>query len=174
MGISIVIDFSRSRALSRVARKYHSQALEADALHFRTDIWSSSVVIVGLVAVKLADWFPGLQWMRAGDAVAALGVSMIVVWVSVQLGRRTVDALLDAAPPGLERRIAEAVEAVPGVRGCHNIRLRPSGPVLFVDLHVLADGRWSLEQAHELTETIEAAIHGVAPGADITVHEEPA
>jgi len=173
MVTSIAIDASRSRLLYRVAKKFNSQALEADALHFRTDIWSSSVVIAGLIAVKTAEWFPSLRWLRAGDAVAALGVSAIVVWVSVQLGRRTVDALLDAAPAGLERRIAEAVEAVPGVRGCHNIRLRPSGPSLFVDLHVLADGRLSLAQAHDLTEVIEAAIHGVAPGADVTVHAEP-
>lgn len=173
MVTSIAIDASRSRLLYRVAKKFNSQALEADALHFQTDIWSSSVVIVGLIAVKIAEWFPGLAWMRAGDAVAALGVSAIVVWVCVQLGRRTLDALLDAAPAGLERRIAEAVEAVPGVRGCHNIRLRPSGPALFVDLHVLADGRLSLTQAHELTEVIEAAIQSVAPGADVTVHAEP-
>jgi cation diffusion facilitator family transporter len=173
MATSITIDASRSRLLYRVAKKFNSQALEADALHFQTDIWSSSVVIVGLIAVKIAEWSPSLGWLRAGDAVAALGVSAIVVWVCVQLGRRTVDALLDTAPAGLDGRIAVAVEAVPGVRGCHNIRIRPSGPELFVDLHVLADGGLSLAQAHELTEVIEAAIHTVAPGADVTVHAEP-
>ena len=173
MAVSIAIDASRSRMLYRVAKKFNSQALEADALHFQTDIWSSSVVIVGLAAVKIAQWLPGFRWLHAGDAVAALGVSAIVVWVSVQLGRRTLEALLDTAPPGLERRIAETVEAIPGVRGCHNIRIRPSGPTLFVDLHVLADGALPLAQAHELTEAIEAAIRGVAPGADVTVHAEP-
>jgi cation diffusion facilitator family transporter len=173
MATSIVIDASRARMLYRVAKKYNSQALEADALHFQTDIWSSSVVILGLIAVKIAAWFPSLGWLRAGDAVAALGVSAIVVWICVQLGRRTVEALLDTAPAGLERRIAEAVKAVPGVRDCHHIRIRPSGPELFVDLHVLADGGLTLAQAHELTEVIEGAIHGVAPGADVTVHPEP-
>jgi cation diffusion facilitator family transporter len=173
MMVSIAIDASRSRMLYRVAKKFNSQALEADALHFQTDIWSSSVVIVGLLAVKIAEWVPGLGWLRAGDAVAALGVSAIVVWVSVQLGRRTLEALLDTAPAGLESRIAEAVNAVPGARGCHNIRIRPSGPTLFVDLHVLADGGLSLAQAHALTEAIEAAIASVAPGADVTVHAEP-
>ena len=131
------------------------------------------MVIVGLIAVKIAGWFPSLGWLRAGDAVAALGVSAIVVWVCAQLGRRTVDALLDTAPAGLERRIAETVKTVPGVRDCHNIRIRASGPELFVDLHVLADGGLTLAQAHELTEVIEASIHGVAPGADVTVHPEP-
>ena len=173
MVTSIVIDASRSRMLNRVAKKYNSQALEADALHFQTDIWSSSVVIVGLGAVKLAAWFPGLAWLRSGDAVAALGVSVIVVWISVRLGRRTVDALLDTAPAGLERRIAAAVAAIPGARDCHHVRIRQSGPKLFIDLHVLADGGQTLAKAHALTEQIEAEIQRLAPEADVTVHPEP-
>ena len=170
---SIVVDVSRSRVLERTARKYNSQALEADALHFRTDIWSSSVVILGLIGVKLGEWVPSLAVLREADAVAALGVSAVVVWISVQLGRRTIDALVDKAPAGLEQRIAARVEAVPGVRDCHQVRLRYSGPVLFVDLHVLVDGKQTLTQAHDLTEFIEHAIHEIAPGADITVHPEP-
>jgi cation diffusion facilitator family transporter len=154
MGISIVTDFSRSRVLSRAATKYHSQALEADALHFQTDIWSSSVVIFGLIGVK-AGW-------NGGDSVAALGVSAVVVWVSVKLGRET-----------LEERISAIVQAVAGVRNCHQIRIRWSGPVLFIDLHVLVDGNQTLAEAHRLTETIEAAILEIAPRADVTVHPEP-
>jgi cation diffusion facilitator family transporter len=162
---SIAIDASRSRVLARAAKKYGSQALEADALHFQTDVWSSAVVIVGLALVKL-----GLWW---GDAVAALGVSAVVVWVSVRLGRRTVDALLDTAPEGMEQRIAAAVSQVDGVRDCHQVRLRYSGAVLFIDLHVLVDGGQTLAEAHRLTETIEAAIQEIAPQADVTVHPEP-
>ena len=162
---SIVIDVSRSRMLARMAKKYRSQALEADALHFRTDVWSSAVVIVGLASVKLGWWW--------GDAVAALGVSALVVWVSVQLGRRTVDALLDTAPAGMEERVAAAVSTVEGVRDCHQVRVRYSGPVLFIDLHVLVDGAQTLTEAHKLTETIEAVIQEIAPQADVTVHPEP-
>jgi len=165
MVVSIVVDASRSRVLSRTAEKYHSQALEADALHFQTDIWSSAVVIVGLISAKLG--------FAAGDAVAALGVSAVVVWVSIQLGRRTIDALLDTAPAGMEQQIAAVVEGVPGVRNCHNIRIRESGPSLFIDLHVLVDGSQTLAQAHDLTETIEAAIREISPRADVTVHPEP-
>jgi cation diffusion facilitator family transporter len=165
MGISIVVDLSRSRVLSRAAKKHNSQALEADALHFQTDVWSSAVVIMGLIGVRFGLW--------AADAIAALGVCAVVVWVSVQLGRRTVDALLDSAPPGMEERIAAVVEAVPGVHNCHAIRTRYSGPVLFIDLHVLVDGKQTLFEAHELTEHIESAIAKVVPGADITVHPEP-
>jgi cation diffusion facilitator family transporter len=170
---SIVVDFSRSRLLSRTAKKYNSQALEADALHFQTDVWTSAVVIVGLISVKASQWYPRLAFLSNSDAVAALGVSVLVVWVSWQLGRRTIDALLDSAPPGMEDRIAAAVAAVPGVQNCHNIRLRYSGPVLFIDLHVLVDGQQTLFEAHRLTETIEGVIQQIAPKADVTVHPEP-
>jgi cation diffusion facilitator family transporter len=170
---SIAIDFSRSRMLARAAKKYHSQALEADALHFSTDIWSSGVVILGLMAVKAAEWWPSVAFLRSGDAVAALGVSAVVMWVSVQLGRRTIDELLDTAPPGMEARIWAAVDAVPGVRNCHNVRIRYSGPMPFIDLHVLVDGKQTLTEAHDLTETIERAIQEIVPGADVTVHPEP-
>ncbi len=173
MAISIVIDYSRSRMLARTAKKYNSQALEADALHFETDVWSSAVVIVGLACVKLGEWAPPLGGLRDADAVAALGVSVLVIWVCWQLGRRTVDALLDSAPVGMEERILAAVSQVPGVRDCHNIRVRYSGPVLFLDLHVLVDGRQSLFEAHALTETIEGVIQQIVPHADVTVHPEP-
>lgn len=170
---SIVVDVSRSRVLKRAAIKYHSQALEADALHFATDVWSSSVVIVGLAAVKAGDWWPRLLFLRNADAVAALGVSALVVWVSARLGRRTLDALIDRAPEGMEQRIISAVESVEGVRNCHNVRMRYSGPILFIDLHVLVDGAQSLAQAHLLTETIEEVIRAFAGNADVTVHPEP-
>ena len=173
MVTSIVIDVSRSRVLARAAKEYNSQALEADALHFQTDVWSSAVVIFGLLCVKVGQGYPALDALRSADAVAALGVSGLVVWVSWSLGRRTVDALLDSAPAGLEERISAAVSVVPGVMNCHNIRVRYSGPVLFVDLHVLVDGQQTLQQAHELTETIEGVIQGIVPGADVTVHPEP-
>jgi len=166
MLVSIAVDASRARVLSRAARKYNSQALEADALHFQTDIWSSAVVVAGLISVKLG--------LRSADALAALGVCGVVVWVSARLGHRTIDALLDSAPAGMEQRIASIVEGVPGVQNCHAIRIRSSGPVLFVDLHVLVDGQQTLAQAHALTEAIECAIHNVAPAADVTVHPEPA
>jgi cation diffusion facilitator family transporter len=173
MLVSIVIDASRSRALARTAKKYNSQALEADALHFQTDIWSSTVVIFGLAAVKVGQWLPGLSSLRNGDAVAALGVSVVVVWVSWQLGRKTIDGLLDSAPAGMEDQISAAVSAVPGVMNCHNIRVRYSGPVMFIDLHVLVDGQQTLAEAHRLTETVEGVIQRIVPAADVTVHPEP-
>lgn len=174
MAISIVVDVSRSRALYRAAHKYRSQALEADALHFHTDIWSSSVVIMGLGCVKVSEWFPSLGWMIHADAVAAIMVALIVVQVSFKLGMRTIHALLDTAPAGMERKIIDAAESLPGVENCHNVRMRYSGPRLFVDVHVLMDGHQTLQEAHDLTEEVERAIQEVAPDADVTVHPEPA
>ncbi len=174
MVTSIVVDVSRSRMLYRAARKHNSQALEADALHFSTDIWSSAVVILGLVCVKLSDWFPRLGALKSADAVAAIFVAIIVVEVSVKLGWRTISVLMDSAPAGLEQKIVAAVEAVPGVINCHQVRLRYSGPRLFVDTHVLVNGDQSLRQAHALTEEIETVIQQLAPEADVTVHPEPA
>jgi cation diffusion facilitator family transporter len=174
MAVSIVIDISRSRALYRAARKYHSQALEADALHFSTDIWSSGVVILGLACVKAGDVWPRFGWLRYADAVAAIIVALIVIYISYELGMRTVHALLDAAPAGMEEKIIQAAEALPGVKNCHNVRVRYSGAQLFVDAHVLVDGGQTLQQAHDLTDEVERAIQAVAPNADVTVHPEPA
>jgi len=170
---SVVVDVSRSRMLYRVAKKFNSQALEADALHFSTDVWSSTVVILGLISVKLSEWVPGWGGLRYADAVAAIIVAVIVVQVSIKLGHRTVAALLDTAPAGLEETISSAVSALPGVNDCHNVRLRYSGPQLFVDIHILVDGNQSLRAAHALTEEIERTIQKLVPQADVTVHPEP-
>ncbi|MFA4875519.1 MAG: cation diffusion facilitator family transporter [bacterium] len=173
MGISIVVDISRSRMLSRTAKKYHSQALEADALHFSTDVWSSSVVILGLVCVKAGSWFPKYSWLREADAVAALLVAAIVVYVAIRLGIRTIEALIDAAPPGLVEKITGMVESLPQVHDCHHVRIRRAGPQLFIDIHITVDGGQSLTEAHDLTEKVEKTIQAMLPESDITVHPEP-
>jgi len=173
MATSIGVDISRSRMLYRAAKKYNSQALEADALHFSTDIWSSAVVILGLLCVKVSEWVPSLASLRQADSVAAILVGLIVVYVSMQLGIRTVQALLDVAPSGIEKKIISAVEVVPGVTDCHNVRLRYSGPQLFVDIHVRIDGNKTLKEAHNLTDEIERVIQQLAPNADVTIHPEP-
>jgi cation diffusion facilitator family transporter len=173
MTTSIVVDVCRSRILYRTARKYNSQALEADALHFSTDIWSSAVVILGLFCVKLSEWAPNLAFLRQADSVAAMMVGLIVVYVSIQLGIRTIQALLDVAPSGMEKKIKSAVEVLPGITDCHSVRLRYSGPQLFVDIHILVDGNQTLKETHNLTEEIERVIQKLIPNADITVHPEP-
>jgi cation diffusion facilitator family transporter len=174
MGTSIVVDFTRSRILSRAAKKYKSQALEADALHFSTDIWSSSVVILGLIGLTVAQKVQGLDWMQKADSVAALVVAIIVIYVSAELGYRTISALLDTAPKGLADKIEKLAGGVVGVVDAHAIRIRPSGAHTFIDMHVTMDGSLTLNEAHAATELIEAAILKEVSPADVTVHVEPA
>ncbi len=172
MFISIVVDISRSRALSRAAKKHRSQALEADALHFSTDVWSSSVVIVGLLAVVASEAFH-IPWLARADAVAALGVAGIAVLISLRLGRKSVDDLLDAVPPDLLSQVAAAAH-VEGVREVSQVRVRRSGPDVFADVTLEVDRGLSLEAAHELAERAEEAVRSAVPGSDVVVHTHPA
>jgi cation diffusion facilitator family transporter len=171
MAVSIAIDISRSRSLMRVARRTRSQALEADALHFSTDVWSSSVVIVGLLGVRLAPML-NAPWLVHADTVAALGVAAIVVWVSFLLGRRTVADLLDEAPPEVRDQIEEAARLL-GVLEVGRVRVRRSGSEHFVDLTLKAEPDLSLEGAHALADRVEQAVCERLPGADVVVHVEP-
>jgi cation diffusion facilitator family transporter len=175
IAVSIVVDVNRSRMLSRVARKHRSQALEADALHFSTDIWSSSVVLVGLGCVWLGRHvFPRQSGiLNKADAVAALGVAFIVLFVSYRLGKRTVDVLLDRAPEGVRETIEKAVREIEGVLGVGKIRVRRSGARTFVDLAVEVDRTLSFERAHDIAVLIETRILEIVPGADVVVHTDP-
>jgi cation diffusion facilitator family transporter len=171
---SIAVDVTRSRILYRAARKHNSQALEADALHFSTDIYSSAVVLVGLAAVLVSRRGPEWAFLKYADAVAAIMVAVICLYVIFELGMRSIYALIDSAPAGMESAVVAAAEAVPGVTNCHRVRIRASGPQTFIDAHVLLDGRLSLQQAHDLTDEVEHAVQAVALDADVTVHAEPA
>jgi cation diffusion facilitator family transporter len=172
MFIAITIDTFRSRALFRVARKYNSQALEADALHFSTDVYSSSVVILGLILVYIANQ-NNLPWLRKADPVAALIVAGIVVYISLRLGKRTVEALVDASPEGSSSRIAEAVSRVPGVLRLDRIRTRQSGPRLFVDLRLTLHSNTALEHAKAVADLVESSVHQLFPDADVVIHTTP-
>jgi cation diffusion facilitator family transporter len=174
MGTSIAVDATRSRILMAAAKKHNSQALEADALHFSTDIWSSSVVILGLIGVWLARSFPTLVWLEKADAVAALVVAVIVIFVSGELGFRSIQSLLDAAPKNGEReKIIGTVSALKQVHDVHAVRIRPSGAGWFVDMHVTMNGNLSLSDSHAVTENIETIVAGILPKSDVTVHMEP-
>jgi cation diffusion facilitator family transporter len=180
MAVSIAVDATRSRALQRVARRQGSQALEADAMHFRTDIWSSAVVILGLALVALADRFAVLRGLGQADAVAALGVSAIVCWVSFRLARETIDALLDRAPESLLDQVRTHVAGVAGVIAVARVRVRRAGNKVFADVVIEAPRTYTFEQTHTLTEAIEAAaeraVRTTYPQAevDVVVHVEPA
>ena len=168
---ALAIDLTRSRALRHVARKYSSEALEADALHFSTDVWSTLVVIAGIGLVWAGEQW-NLPWLMYADALAALAVSAVILWVGSQLGRRTLDALLDAAPRGLQQQIAREVARMEGVLGVGRVRVRRAGNRHFVDATVSVPRTASIEQVHALTDAIEKRIGEIVP-SDVMVHAEP-
>lgn len=163
--VSILIDLTRARALTRVAKATKSQALEADALHFSSDVLSSTVVLIGL-------GFVALGWPM-GDALAAIGVAIFVCRAGWQLGRRTIATLIDAAPQGVTERLNKIVATVPGVAAVERIRARPAGSTMFADIDV-AIGR-SLPQSHvvAIRQAICDAIKAELPEAEITVATHP-
>jgi len=174
MGTSVIVDINRSRMLYRVAKEHHSQALEADALHFSTDIWSSLTVIGGLVLVWLSGRLgPEWEWLVKADAVAAVAVAVIVVVVSLQLGKRAVGVLLDSAPPGLADRIRVEAAQVAGVEDVGQVRARQSGADTFVDLTLALSRSASLEEAHQTAVEIEARVGSLIGRGDVVIHVDP-
>ena len=172
MFVSMAVDYWRSRALGKIAAKYDSQALEADALHFSTDIWSSGVVILGLLLVMAGRRF-GIDWLRDADPIAALVVAGIVISVSWRLARRTVDALLDAAPSGVRHSIISAVSHVDGLLEVDRVRIRRAGNRFFADLSVALARNVTFQRAEQVVDAVTAAVHRVLPDADVVVHSIP-
>jgi cation diffusion facilitator family transporter len=171
LALAMGIDVVRSRALSRVAKKYPSEALEADALHFSTDVWSTFVVILGITSAWVGMKF-GIPWLDGLDAVAALAVAGVIIWIASSLGKRTVDALLDVAPRGLRERIITAVDETEGVLQTERVRVRRAGQHYFVDVTISVPRTASLEQAHAASDAVERNIERIVP-ADVVVHVEP-
>ena len=174
MLLSIVTSIGLSTYLMGVARRYRSQSLEGNALNFRTDVLSSSVVLLGLGLVWLSHRLgPGWAWLEKADPVAALLVTLLVLRVSLQLGGRAVAELLDAAPSGLAERIAAEAESVPGVLSVRTLRARQSGATVFVDLIVGVDRSTSLEEAHRIATAVEERVLVLVPEGDVVVHVDP-
>ena len=150
MLLSIIVDFFRARALYRTAEQTSSEALEADALHFSSDMWSSLAVVVGLVGITLG-------YARA-DSVAAIVVSVVICIAGWRLGRRTIETLTDTAPPGVADRITAAVTRVPSVVEIERLRVRQVGEVLFVDLVVAVSRTLPLDRVAALKNRIVEAV----------------
>jgi len=162
---SIVVDFFRARTLNRVAEKTSSQALEADALHFSSDMWSSIAVLVGLGGVALG-------YSRA-DAAAAFVVAIFIGIAGLRLGRRTIDTLTDAAPAGVSERVAAIARRVPGIVTVERVRARPGGAVLFVDLAVGVSRTLPLDRVTAIKERLTQAVRAGLPEAEVTITTEP-
>ena len=165
IAISIVVDFLRSRVLYRAAAEHASEALEADALHFSSDMWSSAAVLVGLAGLKL-----GYGW---ADSAAALVVALFVCLAGWRLARRTIDTLTDTAPAGAADRIAAIAAKVDGVVEVARVRVRRVGPTLFVDLDVAASRTVPLDRVEALKREIARAVTAVMPQAEINATVVP-
>jgi cation diffusion facilitator family transporter len=172
MFFSMGVDFWRSRALGKIAAKYDSQALEADALHFSTDIWSSGVVILGLGLV-LAGRTYGIAWLRDSDPIAALFVAGVVVYVSGRLARKTIDALLDAAPVEVRSKIIASVSKVDGLLEVDHVRIRRAGNRYFADLSIGLARNVTFQRSGQVADAVTEAVRNVLPDADVVVHPVP-
>jgi cation diffusion facilitator family transporter len=162
---SILIDYFRARALTRVAEATASEALEADALHFTSDMWSSAAVLVGLAGVAF-----GFPWM---DSVAAVVVAVFISVAGWRLGKRTIDTLTDTAPSGLAERLRRITNAVPGVVSVERVRARKVGPTSFVDIDVAASRTLPLDRVAEMKNEIERRVRDDVGYSEISVTVAP-
>jgi cation diffusion facilitator family transporter len=162
---SIIIDFNRARALRKTAQKTGSAALAADALHFAADMWSSIAVLIGLALVW---WGYGFA-----DSLAALVVAGFVAHAAWGLGKQTLDTLLDAAPAGVSAQIRQAVESTNGVLALRQLRVRPTGPELYVDMITDVPRTMPTAKLDALRQQLIATIQQEFPTADCSIQMNP-
>jgi cation diffusion facilitator family transporter len=174
--LSIAVDFTRSKRLHRIAYEHASQALEADAIHFSTDIWSSLAVLAGLAASYAGKrWnIPGLE---LADPIAALIVAAIILKVTWGLGRRTIDALLDATPEETReetrRGLMRDLKAIDGVVAVNRLRTRRSGPSYFADLTLGLARNLTFQRTEQISAEATAIVKRHLAGADVVIHTVP-
>ncbi len=182
--LSIVVDYTRSRTLGRIARTHRSEALAADAVHFATDMWSSLAVMVGLAAAFAGERF-GIAWLEYADPIAAIVVSWIILRVTWRLAHQTVDALLDATPTTdptsaepqskdqLRSNLVHDLETIPGVLSVERLRTRRSGSNYFADVTLGLPRNVTFQRSEQLTMAATEAVQRHLPGADVVVHSVP-
>jgi cation diffusion facilitator family transporter len=175
MLLSAVVNTGVSQFLLKVGRETESVALEADAWHLRTDVYTSAGVMVGLGLIWLSERaFPGMHfhWI---DPVAAIGVALLIIKAAYDLTIKSARDLLDESLPAEEIELIRAhiQEFTPKVRGFHGLRTRRSGSQRFVDFHMLVDADMSVDSSHEISDRITEAIKEHYPQTTVTVHIEP-
>jgi cation diffusion facilitator family transporter len=170
--ISIIVDFNRSRVLNKVAKECESPALAADALHFQSDIYSSLAVLFGLALVYFGK-VSERPILNMADSIAALMVAGWTFIVSLKLVRESIDQLMDKAPHGAEDKILALLHEIPEVLVISSLKVRKSGPSVFINLTVGLDKKMSFESAHLVTDCIEDKIKEAFRAASISVHAEP-
>ena len=172
LGLSMVVDLWRSTQLRRIAVRHESAALEADALHFSSDIWTSVAVILGLAA----SWFGSVRhigWLRFADPVAALIVSAMILVFGWRLAWRAVAALTDQISPELHTKMIEAVRETRGVLGIDQARVRKSGNHYFADVTLSLPRQLTFQRTEEVVREATHAVQQVLPHADVVIHTVP-
>lgn len=174
--LSAAVDLTRSRSLARVAQAQRSEALAADAVHFGTDIWSTTAVFLGLLASYAGERF-ALPALQLADPIAALIVTSVILYVTVQLARRTLDSLLDATPPEVRAQLRDdligAIETIPDVLRAQRVRVRRSGSNYFVDLTLSLPRNLTFQRAEQVTSAVTCAVQQQLPEADVVIHTVP-
>jgi cation diffusion facilitator family transporter len=170
--LSIAVDFWRSRKLRVVAIQTGSPALATDAFHFASDIWSTVAVLGGLAASWLGALM-GVGWLKFADPFAAVVVSLMILRLTMLLGKETIAVLMDAIPTETRRQLVREVEHVGGVLAVEKARVRRAGAGHFVDLTLAMPRRFTFEHTGELVEAATEAVHRVLPEADVVVHAIP-
>jgi cation diffusion facilitator family transporter len=163
--VDIAINLWRARALHRTARETQSQALEADALHFGSDVLGSVAVMIGLGLLAL-----GYRW---GDAAAALGVAVMIAVLGQRLGRSTIETLLDRAPDGATEAAAAAIKSIPGVIDLERLRVRMVGPVHFVDASVKVPRIYPIDRINDIKLRAQNALTRALTDADLSFTAVP-
>lgn len=158
--IDIAVNFWRARALHRTAMDTKSQALEADALHFASDVLGSFAVIIGLGLTAF-----GYAW---GDAGAAIAVAVLIALLGLKLGRRTIETLLDQAPEGASEKAETAIRAIPGVVDVERLRVRMVGARHFVDATVQVPRTYPIDRIDAIKQKAQAAVSAALDDADLT------
>ena len=162
------LNFVVSRVLMRAGHRYRSIALQADARHLMTDVWTSAGVILGVSLVALTGWL-------VLDPLIALAVAINILFIGWRLLRESIGGLMDTAWPANERMALESVLdefRAQGVR-FHAMRTRCSGPRRFASVHVLVPGTWTVQQGHDLLEDIEHRVAKRVPSVTLDTHLEP-
>ena len=163
--VDIVVNFWRARALHKTAMDTKSQALEADALHFASDVLGSFAVIAGLGLSAL-----GYTW---GDAGAAIAVAVLISILGLRLGKSTIETLLDRAPDGASEKAEDAIRSIPGVVDVERLRVRMVGARHFVDATVHVPRTYPIDRVADIKRKAQEAVAEVLHDADVTFTAVP-
>lgn len=164
--VSMIIDLYRARILKRVAGETKSNALEADALHFSSDILSSGVVIIGLILVYF-------NISSIADTIAALIVTGIIIYLGYKLSRKAIDSLMDRVPAGLYEKVKYETLLISGVEGIKSYRIRSSGSKIYIDMTIFISRLVPFSKAHDIMDNVEKKINELIENADVVIHSEP-